>query len=213
MKLNPKVFNQLTNEPFETQEVNGKTVEFHYMNDTPFLFQFASRGRFAVWTSDGNNYKVLIESTYHDVMKDFYAQEVNTIWLGFLNNVSAISRKINMWFVIPTLVLYVVIAGLATLLFPEMMLQILLFMIVLVVVSNMVQGRMVNRKVREENKNAQDRIREHLGAARFDELVAAQEQHYQDYFKFDENEQTEDQTNDQPDENNEKGEKDGTESN
>ncbi len=63
MKLNSKVYKQLTNEPFEKHEINGKTVEFHYMDDTPFLTQFASRGRFAVWTSDGNDYKVLIEST------------------------------------------------------------------------------------------------------------------------------------------------------
>jgi hypothetical protein len=47
MKLNPKVYKQLTGEPFETQEINGKNIEFHYMNDTPFLFQFASKGRFA----------------------------------------------------------------------------------------------------------------------------------------------------------------------
>ena len=59
MKLNPKIFKQLTAEPFETQIVDGKKVEFHYMNDTPFLFQYASRGRFAVWTSDGKDYNIL----------------------------------------------------------------------------------------------------------------------------------------------------------
>jgi len=212
MKLNPKVYNQLTNEPFETQEVNGKNVAFHYMNDTPFLFQFASKGRFAVWTSDGNNYKVLIESAYYETMKDFYAQEVNEIWLGFLSNVSNISRKINMWFIIPTLVLYVVTAGVATFLFPDRMLEILLFMIVIVVISNMIQGRIVNRKVREENKNAQDKIRAHMGIERFDQLVAAQEAHYQEYFKFEENDessQAEEQTfeiEDQVEENDKKDE-------
>lgn len=186
MKLNPKVFNQLKTEPFTSQTIEGKTIEFYYMNDTPFLFQFASRGRFAVWTSDGQNYKVLVEQKYFDVMKDFYSEEVNTIWLGFLTRVSGISKKINMWFMIPTLVLYIVIAGLATWLFPDMMLQILLFMIVLVVASNMIQSRIVNNKVREENRKTQDEIRAYIGEGAFEELVKAQEAHYQDYFKFEE---------------------------
>lgn len=54
MKLNAKIYKQLTNEPFDSQQINGKTVEFHYMDNSPFLAQFASRGRFAVWTSDGS---------------------------------------------------------------------------------------------------------------------------------------------------------------
>jgi hypothetical protein len=119
-------------------------------------------------------------------MKSFYSEEVNTIWLGFLTRVSRLSKKINMWFMIPTLVLYIVIAGLATWLFPDMMLSILLFMIVLVVASNMIQSRIVNNKVREENRKTQDEIRAYIGEGAFDELVKAQEAHYQEYFKFDE---------------------------
>lgn len=186
MKLNYKVYRQLTNEPFLTQEIDGKVIEFHYMNDTPFLFQYASRGRFAIWTSDGVNYKVLIEQKYYEALEDFYKPEINKIWLGFLEGVSALSKKINMLFIIPTLVLYVVIAGLATFLFKEYTLQILLGMIVLVVISNMFQGRLVNKKVREENLKAQDLIRSQMGNENFDSLIKAQEDHYQEYFKFSE---------------------------
>ncbi|MBU1142452.1 MAG: hypothetical protein KKH92_02275 [Firmicutes bacterium] len=186
MKLNPKVYKQLTGEPFETQNANGKIIEFHYMNDTPFLFQFASRGRFAIWTSDGNNYKVLIEAKYYEALNDFYQPEVNLIWLNFLERVGSMSKKINMWFIIPTFFLYIIVAGVATIVFPEQTLPILLGMIVLVVFSNMIQGRLVNKKVREENKVAQDQIREFLGNERFDGLVKSQEDHYQEYFKFNE---------------------------
>lgn len=186
MKLNYKVYRQLTNEPFLTQEIDGKVIEFHYMNDTPFLFQYASRGRFAIWTSDGVNYKVLIEQKYYEALEDFYKPEINKIWLGFLEGVSALSKKINMLFIIPTLILYVVIAGLATFLFKEYTLQILLGMIVLVVISNMFQGRLVNKKVREENLKAQDLIRSQMGNENFDSLIKAQEDHYQEYFKFSE---------------------------
>jgi hypothetical protein len=220
MKLNPKVYNQLKAEPFETQELNGRIVEFHYMNDTPFLFQFASRGRFAVWTSDGANYKVLVEKKYFEAMRAFYTEEVNVIWLGFLQRVSGISRKINNFFMIPTLVLYVVIAALATWLLPNNMLEILLFMIVLVVASNMVQSRIVNKKVREENKRAQDDIRAFIGAENFEELIKAQEEHYQEYFKFEEpveeNSETIEENTDVEAESNideESEEKDGPESN
>jgi hypothetical protein len=190
MKLNSKVYKQLTNEPFEKHEINGKTVEFHYMDDTPFLTQFASRGRFAVWTSDGNDYKVLIESTYYEALKPFYQYDVNVIWLGFLDKVSAISKKINMLFIIPTLALYAIGAILTFVFFEEYTLQILLGLIIVVFISNMVQSKVVNNKVRAENQMTQDLIREHIGQAQFDELVKAQEEHYQKYFRFEEVEET-----------------------
>jgi hypothetical protein len=186
MKLNSKIYKQLTNEPFEKQEIDGKIVEFHYMDDTPYLTQFAAKGRFAVWTSDGNNYKVLIESTYYEALNPFYAYDVNVIWLNFLEKVSNLSRKINMMFIIPTLALYAIGASIAIAFFQDQTLPILLGLIIIVVVSNMVQSRIVNKKVREENQNTQDQIREHLGQEAFDELVNAQEKHYQNYFQFDE---------------------------
>jgi hypothetical protein len=186
MKLNAKIYKQLINEPFEKQEIDGKTVEFHYMDDTPYLTQYAGRGRFAVWTSDGNNYKVLIESTYYEALKPFYEYEVNVIWLGFLDKVSSISKKINNRFIIPTLALYALGAILAILFFEEQTLPILLGLIVLVVVSNIVQSKVVNKKVKNENIATQDKIRNHLGQENFDELVKAQEEHYQKYFSFDE---------------------------
>lgn len=190
MKLNSKVYKQLTNEPFEKHEINGKTVEFHYMDDTPFLTQFASRGRFAVWTSDGKDYKVLIESTYYEALKPFYEYDVNVIWLSFLDNVSLISKKINMLFIIPTLLLYAIGAILTFVFFEAYTLQILLGLIIIVFISNMVQSKVVNNKVRAENQKTQDLIREHLGQANFDELVKAQEEHYQKYFQFEEVEET-----------------------
>jgi hypothetical protein len=54
----------------------------------------------------------------------------------------------------------------------------------------MVQSRLVNKKVREENQNTQDKIREFLGQEAFDQLVKNQEEHYQQYFKFDEVEES-----------------------
>lgn len=192
MKLNGKIYQQLTGEPFVSQEIDGKKIEFHYMNDTPYLFQYASKGRFAVWTSDGQNYRVLIEKTYYESLEDFYQEDVNRIWLNFLDKVGKVSKKFNLLFNIPALVLYLIVSILAVYVFQDYTMQILLGMIVLVVVVNMVQGRIVNNKVREENKNAQDEIRNLLGHEHFDSLVKAQEEHYQNYFKFNEDNNTED---------------------
>ena len=186
MKLNAKIFKQLTNEPVEKQVIDGKTVEFHYMDETPYLTQYAGRGRFAVWTSDGTDYKVLIESTYYEALKPFYEYEVNVIWLGFLDKVSTISKKINNRFIIPTLALYAIGAILAIVFFQDQTLPILLGLIILVVISNIFQSKMVNKKVRNENIATQDKIRDYLGQEEFDQLVKAQEEHYQTYFKFEE---------------------------
>jgi hypothetical protein len=184
MKLNPKIYKQLTGEPFETQVVNGKTVEFHYMDGTPFLFQYASRGRFAVWTSDGVNYKVLIESTYYQGLKNFYEPEINEIWLGFLVKVSQISKKMNLIFIVPTILLYIGVAALATSFFPNQMWPILVSLIGLVVISNVFQSRFMNRLVQRENQNTQNVIRQQMGTENFDQLVIAQEEHYKNYFNF-----------------------------
>lgn len=186
MKLNPKIYAQLTQEPFETQEINGRTVAFHYLNDTPYLFQFASKGRFAIWTSDGINYKVLVEKRYYEMLSDFYLPEVNAIWINFLDKVGSISRKVNKIFMIPTLILYVIIAGAATILFPDYSVEILIGMVILVIVGNIFQGRYLNNKVAMENKQTQDEIRDYLGVERFNRLVDNQQLHYQEYFKFEE---------------------------
>lgn len=186
MKLNAKVYRNLTGEPFDTQVINGKQVEFHYMDDTPYLVTYASRGRFAIWASDGINYKVLIESKYHQAMNEFYQENVNEIWLDFLERIGQISRKVNLLFIVPTLLLYIVVAIVASILFEGQMLQVLLGVLVLIIVSNMIQNRVVGKKVRLENQAAQDRIRALLGPAEFDRLIMAQQEHYDNYFKFEE---------------------------
>jgi hypothetical protein len=186
MKLNPKIYNQLTSEPVETQVVNGKKVEFHYMDETPYLFQFASRGRFAVWTSDGNDYKVLIESKYHKALSDFYTVEVNEIWLSFLEKVSQLSRKMNLMFLIPTVILYIAVGFFASIYLPNNIWSIIFAMIVLVIFSNIFQSRLINKRVRLENNMAQDQIRQLIGVEKFNNLVDAQEAHYKEYFKFEE---------------------------
>jgi len=185
MKLNMRIYKSLTGVPFKEQEVNGKKVEFHYMDETPYLFQYASKGRFAIWASNGIDYKVLIESKYYKVMEDFYQFEVNEIWLSFLEKVAGINRKINMLFIVPTLFFYIIVAFLASMYLKEQILLIMLVLFISIIFSNMIQNRVIGSKVRQENQKAQNQIRVFLGEADFNRLIQAQQRHYEDYFKFD----------------------------
>ncbi len=185
MKLNPKIFKNLTSEPFEVQDIEGTKVSFYYMNETNYLAQYAGRGKFAIWTSDGSGeYKVIIEKSYYEALKPFYEYDVNKIWIEFLDNAGEVTKKINYRFMIPTLLGYVLIAGLATVFLPELVLQVLLALIVVVILSNTFQTRITSKKVKEANVKAQQDIRDAIGSDVFDELVKAQEVHYQNYFKF-----------------------------
>lgn len=186
MKLNAKLYKNLTSEPFLTQTINGQTIQFYYMNDTQYLFQFASKGRFAVWATDGFNYKVLIERKYYEAMQDFYEEDVNQIWVNFLTRVSKINKKINTFFIVPTMILYAAIAFIASVYLQEYMLQILLGLLGVIIVSNMIQNRLITKRVRAENLNAQNEIRDSIGHEAFDKLIASQQEHYQEYFKFEE---------------------------
>ena len=95
MKMNNKVFKYLTGEPFLVQELNGKQVELHYMNDTPFLQQYVPRGRFYIWSSDGRNYKLLIEKGFYEKMDYFFKEEINEVWLNYLDEISEMNSKMS----------------------------------------------------------------------------------------------------------------------
>lgn len=190
MKLNPRVFKNLNSEPFLEQDIDGQKVSFYDMNETQYLTQYAGRGKFAIWTSNGGNeYKVLIEKSYYEALEPFYSYDVNKIWLNFLTSASQITRKMSMWFLVPTMVIYLAIAAIATIYFPDQIIAVLLGLIVVIFGSNVVQTRLTSNRVKEANFNAQNQIRETLGNEVFDGLVQAQEDHYKAYFKFDEEQQ------------------------
>lgn len=187
MKLNPRVFKNLNTEPFLEQDIDGQKVSFYDMNETQYLTQYAGRGKFAIWTSNGGDeYKVLIEKSYYEALEPFYSYDVNKIWLNFLTSASQITRKMSMWFLIPTMVIYLAVAAVATIYFPDQIIAVLLGLIVVIFGSNIIQTRLTSNRVKEANINAQNQIRETLGNEVFDGLVQAQEDHYKAYFKFEE---------------------------
>lgn len=189
MKLNPRIYAALINEPIEKQEVEGRSIEIHYMNDTPYLYQFAAKGRFSIWTSNGQDFRILIEKRYHEMLKDFYQPEINGVWLNFMLRVGKINKNMGRWFLYPTIVLYLAIAIIGTLFFSGYTTEILIGIVVIMILSRMIQSRLFNQKVRKENHIAQDQIAAILGEDKYAEILKLQEAHLKEYFKFDEEEQ------------------------
>ena len=183
MKLNPRVFKKIATQPFETQQLGSRTVEFHSMNDSLFFETYGKRGRFAVWTADQNTYKVLIETNYYDAMKDFYQENINTIWIDFLERVTQKNKRINLMFIIPLMVTYLLAAIISSLYFPNDVFTVLLGILVVVFISNMFQNRLIRKSVQDENVATQNLIRETMGEKKFNKLVEAQERHYRAFFQ------------------------------
>jgi DNA-binding transcriptional regulator of glucitol operon len=183
MKLNPRVFRKITTQPFETQTLGSRTVEFHAMNESLFFDTYGKRGRFAVWTAEQNTYRVLIETSYYDAMKDFYQENINSIWIDFLERVTQKNKRINLMFIIPLMVTYLLAAIISSLYFPNDVFTVLLGILVVVFISNMFQNRVIRKSVQDENIATQNLIRQTMGESKFNKLVEAQEAHYKAFFQ------------------------------
>lgn len=188
MKLNAKVYRDLTGEPFETQNINGKIVELHYMNDTPYFYSYANKGNFSIWTSDGNNYKVLIEKDYYESLKSFYDPKVNEIWMTFLEEVGAVQKKVRLFYLLPMILVYIAVIVLVQQIFPDQLMVGLIALIVVMFGSNMIQSRYVTKKIREKNIIAQEGIQSYLGAKELERIVNARDEHYRRFFEVVEDE-------------------------
>ena len=80
MKINPKIYNSVTTEPFDVQELsNGTVIELHSLNQNEALFnEYAPKAKFAIWSSvDGKRYKLILEDTYYPRLRELYGRRVN----------------------------------------------------------------------------------------------------------------------------------------
>lgn len=192
MKINNRVFKTLTGEPFKTQEIDGHLVEFYSMNDTPFLQQYVPRGRFYIWSSDGRNYKLLIEKGFYEKMDYFFKEEINEVWLNYLDEISEMNSKMSRIFLLGSMGLSLVIIVLATLFLPEDKLFLgIIAALVITFIGNAIHSRKANAQMREKNDKAQMQIKELLTEEGFRKLLKDQEEYMKEYFKFEEDEEVE----------------------
>lgn len=196
MKINNRVYKRLTNEPFKVQEINGRRVEFHYMNDTQFLQQFVPRGRFYVWTSNGEDYKLLIEKGYYEKVDYFFEKEINEVWITFLMDVSELNSKMSRTYLFTSLgISLLIILAFSFFLRDQLTIGIIVALVV-TLVGNMIHSNKVNKAVREKNLNAQHTIKEILGEENFNNFIKDQDEYMRDYFKFEEDEEYSDEDED-----------------
>ncbi len=185
MKLNYKVYQTLT-EPVETQDANGKVVEIHYMNDTNYLARYAGRGQFSVWTSDGNQFKLLIEKGYYEALGPLFDATVNGIWINFFEQVQKIRMSVFRKILMPILLIALVVVSVFSFV-PQLAsfrMYVLLAMLVLILFVNVFQSSYMRKKVEEVRTVAVTDIKNHLGQDQFQSLIKRQEKYYEEYFKF-----------------------------
>lgn len=70
---------------FRVEKYNDVILEMYYLNDRSDFYKFVLCGRFFVWILDGVNYRLFVEKGYYELVIDFYINEVNIIWLDFIN--------------------------------------------------------------------------------------------------------------------------------
>jgi hypothetical protein len=185
MKLNPKIYRTLTN-PVETQEVNGTTVDIHHMNETNYLARYAGQGQFAVWTSDGHDYKLMIERDYFETLRPLYSPKVNGIWIRFYERAGKVRSDIFFKLIGPVLLLalaaIIVFATVPALKAYQTIVLIVTLGLVLVV--NIAQSTLMKRGIEKARVEAVTEIKDEVGLDKFNELIDIQTKFYEEYFKF-----------------------------
>ena len=199
MKLQYGIFKQLNN-PKETHQLEGKTVEIHSMNDTKFLSRFAGKGQFAVWTSDSKSYKLLIEDGYYQVMKDLYSKRVNQVWITFYEKADKVRFGLMYKMVFPMIAVSMVLAILFSTLEALRDYQnfALIGILGVVLVTNMLQTTIMRKKVEEARTTAVKDIQMIIGENKFNDLLDKQGKYYEDYFKFEEKVEPAVEVNEEP---------------
>lgn len=95
MKINPKFYDLINKEPKSVQETKFGKIEIHSLNDYPYLYNmYISKRNFTYWSNKGgSDYKLLIEDSFYEVMKDLYSKRVNENWLEFYEKIEKNRKK------------------------------------------------------------------------------------------------------------------------
>lgn len=211
MKLNQKLFNSVTSEPFDVQELrDGVVIELHSLNQNEVLFnEYAPKAKFAIWTCvDGKNYRLLLEDTYYPRMRELYGKRVNQCMIDFWDAVETERSKIMKFIFLPVSIIVFVIFILLMIFGPQLGdAQMIIMAVSLVgfIVANVFVNKKVETVINKHNSEAVEKIKNIIGHKRFDELMDEQQAHYDDFFGIN-NEETVEEVSEEVDNNEEQGE-------
>lgn len=197
MKILPKIYRAAVGEPFRVETYNGKKIEFFRLEDTQYLIRYASKGRFAVWTSNGEDFRVFVETGYYEECEELYQNEINEIWIDYTHFVYQTQKKTGRKFNLISILTMIPIFALTILLSSlEVVDDSTAFIIGMVVVFAAVffitskQQKKLTTEVRGANQEATGKIKSILGPKRFEGLLEKQSNYY---YKFMEIENPEDE--------------------
>lgn len=182
MKINQKVFRSIQTEPFLVQNVAGKELQFHYLNDTNYLAENVSKGRFYLWASDGVNYKLIVEKGFYEKVKYFFAEDINEIWLNFLQEAGAVRKKTAGVTMLVSLI-PIILVVLGFVLFEEQGTYILIGGLAVSLIANMMYTSKLNKKIRELNQQAHLDIQDTLTKEVFTQFFVDQKEYSDLYYK------------------------------
>lgn len=187
MKLNERVYAQLTNEPIEVQNLEGHDVEIYILDDYPeVLNEFINKGKFAIWSSvDGKNYKLAIEKGYYEELKELYSKDVNDAWLKFWDECEVISSSFSKKIILPAtaavIVVFLVLMILSSKL-GNIGTYVTLALAIIYVFVILVLRKLTTNKINESNRKALDIIKAHMGEDHFNELLERQRNYIDEYY-------------------------------
>lgn len=180
MKFNQKIFESLTRPADTIHESAEKKVEIYFMNETEEGL-YANAGKFALWSSDGTSYKVLIQKEYYDYnsISKFYVEEVNFLWADYFKRLGVINKKMFLTFLLPIIIAYIALVVLAFIFFRDHIIWVLVGLIVVVFILNFFQNKIMDKKFSEESTITQTEIKTILGDEIFSTIAKDQEDYHQ----------------------------------
>lgn len=186
MKINVKMFNSLT-DPFKVNEIDGKVIEFHYMNDTNYLAQYAGQGYFYELSSDGETYKFLVEKGFYETLDDLFLPEVNLLQIKFYESLLKTRRNLFYFLTLPVLVLVIAAIALAMFIpqFAEYRMPISLGAIFVLIIVTLFSNTTFKNRMNRIRENHLLDLQEFLGEERFENLAIKQNEYHRNYFNFD----------------------------
>ncbi len=196
MKINPKIYNAVTTDPFDVQELNnGVVIELHSLNSNEVLFnEYAPKAKFAIWSSvDGKRYKLILEDTYYPRLRELYGKRVNQCMIDFWDAVEKERGKVMKFIFIPVSILVFVVFVLLMVFANQLGQtgQTVAMAITLVgfIIVNVVVNKKVDSIVNKHNDEAIGKIKNIIGHKRFEDLLNEQQAHYDEFFGINDEEE------------------------
>ncbi|MDL2292626.1 hypothetical protein LJC17_03455 [Acholeplasma sp. OttesenSCG-928-E16] len=180
MKIKHSIFKKLTGEPDVVQDINGRKLEIYWMDKTPYHKQYTSQGRFSLWTSNGKEYKLLIDKGYYEAIPEIYSPKTSVLWVNYLELMGKTQFKYNLVFYSAALVIIAVVVLLAILLQEQM---IALIGLIVVLILSMVQNGILRKKVQTEGDRLQYNLMNEVSEEVFRDVINRQQAYYNNFFQ------------------------------